>query len=197
MPDSPRTLDDVILCVCDTASASEGGKVSLEEVRDAIGGRAYGPLLFMAGLITMTPVSAVPGVPTLLAFTVVLIAGQMLVGCETVWLPRWLLRLKVKGASLEKGARGARRPAQVLDRLVRPRIPSMTEGLGRKGVALVCIVVGVLTPPLELIPFSTAIPAATITVFGLGLTARDGVVVLVALTAGLTAIGLVAWAVLG
>ena len=148
-------------------------------------------------MMLLTPVSAVPGVPTLLAFTVVLIAGQMLVGSETVWLPRWLLRLKVKGASLEKGARGARRPAQVLDRLVRPRIPGMTEGLGRKGVALVCIVVGVLTPPLELIPFSTAIPAATITVFGLGLTARDGVVVLVALTAGLTAIGLVAWAVLG
>lgn len=196
MSDSPRTLDDVILCVCDAAAASED-KVSLEDIRDAIGGRAYGPLLFMAGLITMTPISAVPGAPTLLAFTVVLIAGQMLVGCETVWLPRWLLRLKVKGASLEKGARSARRPAQFLDRLLRPRIPGMTEGLGRKGVALVCILVGILTPPLELIPFSTAIPAATITVFGLGLTARDGVVVLVALTVGLTAIGLVAWAVLG
>ncbi len=195
MSDSPRTLDDVILCVCATAAAS-GGKVSLEEVRDAIGSRAYGPLLFMAGLITVTPVSAVPGAPTLLAFIVVLIAGQMLVGCETVWLPRWVLRLKVKGAALERGAQGARRPAQFLDRLVRPRITRLTEGAGRRGVALICILVGLLTPPLELIPFSTAIPGATIAIFGLGLTARDGVVVLAALSAGVTAMGLVAWAVL-
>lgn len=102
MSDSPRTLDDVILCVCDTAAAADG-KVSLEELRDAIGGRAHGPLLFAAGLITLTPVSAVPGVPSLLAFAVVLIAGQMLVGCKQVWLPRWLLRLKVRGDRLEKG----------------------------------------------------------------------------------------------
>lgn len=37
----------------------------------------------------------------------------------------------------------------------------------------------------------------TITVFGLGLTARDGAVVLIALTVGLAAIALVGWAVLG
>lgn len=54
-----------------------------------------------------------------------------------------------------------------------------------------------LTPPLELLPFSTAIPAATITVLGLGLTARDGVVILAALSLGLLALGLVGWAVLG
>ena len=196
MSDQPRTLDDVILCVCDTAAASDG-KVSLGEIRDAIGGRAYGPLLFMAGAITMTPVSAVPGVPSILALTVILIAGQMLVGSDQVWLPRWMLRLKVKAASLEKGAQRVRRPAQLVDRLIRPRLLIMTQGAGRKGVAVICILVGLLTPPLELIPFSTAIPATTITVFGLGLTARDGAVVLIALTVGLAAIALVGWAVLG
>ncbi|MDO8901091.1 MAG: exopolysaccharide biosynthesis protein [Phenylobacterium sp.] len=196
MTETPRSLDEVVLCVCEAASAAEG-KITLEEVRDAIGGRAYGPLLFMAGLITMTPVSAVPGVPSILALTVVLIAGQMLVGSDQVWLPRWLLRLKVKGESLEKGARRARKPAQLLDRLVRPRLLAMTQGPGRKGVAVICVLVGLMTPPLELIPFSTAIPAATITVFGLGLTARDGVVVLVALSIGVVAISLVGWAVLG
>ncbi|MDP2215462.1 exopolysaccharide biosynthesis protein [Phenylobacterium sp.] len=196
MTETPRSLDEVVLCVCDAAGAAEG-KITLEEIRDAIGGRAYGPLLFMAGLITMTPVSAVPGVPSILALTVVLIAGQMLAGSDQVWLPRWLLRLKVKGASLEKGAQRARKPAQFLDRLVRPRLLAMTQGPGRKGVAVICVLVGLMTPPLELIPFSTAIPAATITVFGLGLTARDGAVVLVALSIGVAAIGLVGWAVLG
>jgi len=195
MSDQPRTLDDVILCVCDTAAASDG-KVSLGDIRDAIGGRAYGPLLFTAGLITVTPVSAVPGVTSLLAFTVILIAGQMLVGCKQVWLPRWLLRVQVKGASLESGARRARRPAQALDQMLRPRITAMTEGVGRRGVALACIIVGLLTPPLELIPFSTAISGATIAVFGLGLTARDGWVVLLALAAGCASLGLLAWALL-
>ncbi len=163
MTDQPRTLDDVILCVCDTAAASEG-KVSLGEIRDAIGGRAYGPLLFMA--------------------------------CKQVWLPRWLLGLKVPGASLEKGARSARRPAQTLDRMLRPRITGMTEGVGRRGVALACITVGLLTPPLELIPFSTALSGGIIAVFGLGLTARDGWVVLLALAAGGISLSLVAWALL-
>lgn len=122
-----------------------------------IGGRAYGPLLFMAGMITVTPVSAVPGVPGLLAFTVVLIVSQMLVGCEQVWLPRWLLRLQVRSASLEKGARGARRPAQALDQMLRPRIIALTEGVGRRGVALACSTLALLAPPLELTPVSNAL----------------------------------------
>ncbi|MEW6020370.1 MAG: exopolysaccharide biosynthesis protein [Pseudomonadota bacterium] len=56
-----------------------------------------------------------------------------------------------------------------------------------------------MTPLLELIPFSTALSGAVVAVFGLGLTTRDGVLILGALgggALGLAGIGYAAAAVL-
>ena len=159
-------------------------KVSLADVREAIGGRAFGPLLLVAGLITVTPVSAVPGVPTLLGVCVVLIAGQMALGRDQVWLPRWALKLSVKAEKLKKAGRGLVKPARFLDRLVKPRLAFVTEGVGRRAAALACILVGLVTPLLELVPFSTALSGAIIAVFGLGLTSRDGLLIVAALGGG-------------
>ncbi|MFN3514786.1 MAG: exopolysaccharide biosynthesis protein [Phenylobacterium sp.] len=197
MPDAPaRDLAELMDTLAERAKFADP-KISLGEIHEAVGVRAFGPLLFVAGLLTMTPVSGIPGVPSVLGLTVVLIAGQMLIGRDRIWLPGKLLRLKVGASKVEKSANFARKPARFLDRLVRPRLTVLTEGVPRRMVALACVCVGAVTPPLELIPFSTAAPATAITAFGLGLTARDGVVILIALAATAGTAGLVIWRFVG
>ena len=54
------------------------------DICDAVGRRSFAPLLLAASLLGFTPVDAVPGVATLLAIVIVLVAGQVAVGSQSL-----------------------------------------------------------------------------------------------------------------
>jgi hypothetical protein len=191
-----QDLEDLLDELEDVAS-TKGPKVSFGEVYHAIGERSFGPLLLIAGLLGMTPVSAVPGAPTALAVVTILVGGQLLVGRRTFWLPKRLLKLSAGADKLKKTVKVARRPAAFVDRLVRPRLVILTGGVADRIVALVCVLVAVAIPPLELLPLVAFIPATAIAAFGLGLIARDGVLILIAFLASVGTLGLLAKQLLG
>jgi hypothetical protein len=163
------------------AADAAGDEITAREIYDAVEGRTFGPLLLTAGLLGLTPVSAVPTAPTTLATVVALTAGQLLAGRKTLWLPQRLLGLSVGTDKLRTALKLARRPARFVDRLLRPHLQFLISGVGARVVALACMVVAFLTPPLEFLPFATFLPASAITAFGLGLVARDGLLALLAL----------------
>ncbi|MFW5972654.1 MAG: exopolysaccharide biosynthesis protein, partial [Bacteroidota bacterium] len=76
------------------ADAGSGeDEVSLGEIVEALGPRSFGPLLLLAGLITLAPlIGDIPGMPTLMGILVLLVAVQLLLNRKHFWLPRWLLR---------------------------------------------------------------------------------------------------------
>lgn len=118
-----QSLEDLLQDLERTA-AENGPKVAVEDIYHAIGMRSFGPLLFIAGLLAITPISGIPDVPSALGLAVVLIAGQMLIGRDAFWLPKRFLKLKVSADKLGKSAAFARKPARFIDRLARPRRPS-------------------------------------------------------------------------
>ena len=68
--------------------AGEGkDAASVADIQEVIGIRSFGSLLLAAGLIVLTPVGGIPAVPTAMAVVVVLVAGQLLVGLRSFWLP--------------------------------------------------------------------------------------------------------------
>ncbi|WP_280569824.1 exopolysaccharide biosynthesis protein, partial [Chromohalobacter sp. 296-RDG] len=78
-------------------------RVQLDDMLMAVGQGSFGSLLLVPGVITLLPlVGDIPGVPTLMAIWVLLVAGQLLVGRRTFWLPRWLLKRSVSCAKLDK-----------------------------------------------------------------------------------------------
>src|SRR5690606_20136787 len=69
--------------------ATEHDRVTLGAVMEAVGGRSFGPLLLIAGLVTLAPVIGdIPGVPTMMALLVLSIVAQLLFHSEHLWLPR-------------------------------------------------------------------------------------------------------------
>ena len=171
------------------AADGNGPKVSVEQIMDAVGHRSFGPLLLLAGLLGMTPVSAVPGVPSMIALITLLVASQMLIGRDAFWLPKFLLKRTVKADRLQKSVRVAEKPARVVDRLVRPRLQPLTGPVADRVVALVCVILALAVPPLEFLPFVAFVPSAAIATFGLGLIARDGLLVLLAFAISAGALG--------
>jgi hypothetical protein len=186
-----------LLSELDKAANGDGPRVSVQQIMDAVGHRSFGPLLLLAGLLGMTPVSAVPGAPSLIALITLLVASQLLIGRDSFWLPKILLRRSVNADSLHKTVRIAEKPARVVDRMVRPRLEVFTGPVADRLVALVCVILALAVPPLEFLPFVAFIPSAAIATFGLGLLARDGLLVLIAFTISASALAFGAYHLFG
>lgn len=163
------------------SAAQKNDPVTMEEVMDAIGKRSFGPLLLMAGLVVLAPlIGDIPGVPTLTAVFVFLISIQLLFNRSYFWMPRWLLNRSLKAHKVLKAAEKSRRPAKFVDRILQPRLPLFITGPAGYAVAAVCLLISIMLPPMELIPFSANIAGAALTLFGLAYVGRDGLVALLA-----------------
>lgn len=162
-------------------AGDDPARVTLSCMLDAVGRRSFGPLLVLPGLVALSPLSGIPGLPTTIAVMVLLVAGQLLLGRKRIWLPAWLLRRSAPRDKFEKALSVLRPVARITDRLVRRRSSYFTRDLAVRVIALICIAVALGMPVLELIPFASTVAGAAFTAFGLGLMSEDGMLVLVAL----------------
>lgn len=162
--------------------AVEGNRVSVDAILDAVGRRSFGPLLLVAGLVTLAPIIGdIPGVPTLMGIIVLLTAVQLLLRRDHFWLPHWILNRTLSRSKLCKMLKWLRSPARFLDRLTRPRLTVFARGIGSYVIAVACIVVALTMPATEVVLFSANVVGLVLTLFGLALIARDGVLALIAL----------------
>lgn len=144
------------------------GDVSVDEILDAVGTRSFGPVLLVGGLVAVSPLSGIPGVPTTVGVIVVVTGAQVVVGAEHLWLPKWVLSKTVRVRHLRGALTRVRGPARVVGGLLRQRM-------------LVAVAVAVTMPPLEVLPFAATSAGALLSLFGLALTAKDGLLALAGL----------------
>jgi hypothetical protein len=164
-----------------TEAARGRDRVSLGGILEVVGRRSFGPLLLFGGLVALSPVIGdTPGVPTTVGMFVLLITGQLLLGREYVWLPRWLLKRSVAQDTLCKALGWLRKPARYVDRLLRPRLTALTHTVGMYVIASVCVVIAAAMPVMEVVPFVANGAGAALTAFGLALVAHDGLLAIFA-----------------
>lgn len=158
--------------------------LSVAATLDLVGQRSFGPVVVLAGLITLAPlIGDIPGVPTVMGILVSATIGQLLFRRQAIWLPRWLARRHMSRDKLVKGLEWLRPAARFLDRWTRPRLIVMVRRPGLDILALCCIGVALLMPMLELIPFSANLAGLAWMAYGLAMIARDGLIAVVALVA--------------
>ncbi len=174
------------------ADAEKQGErqVSLEDILSHIGRRSFGPVLLLAGLITMVPlVGDIPGVPTLMAVIVALTTVQLLFGREYFWFPSWLLKRSVSSDKLHKAIEWSRKPSRFIDRFLHQRLVTLAEGKANYAIALVCLVIAAAMPLMEVVPFSANGAGIALTAFGLALIAQDGLLSLIAFVSTTATLG--------
>lgn len=170
-------------------------EVTIRELLATVGRRSYGPLLLLIGLFAISPITAVPGLTWFSAVLVFLVAVQMLIGRRTPWLPKGALDRTVSRELVVKGVNAARPWAQRIDKLLKPRLTFLAVQPFVNLIALVCIAAALSMIPLGFIPFAPMIPSLAIVLFGLGMTARDGLVLFLAM-AGVSAAAWYGWPML-
>ncbi|WP_306152286.1 exopolysaccharide biosynthesis protein [Roseovarius sp. MMSF_3281] len=161
--------------------AQSKGPVSLGDVVQRIGPRGFGPLLFLPAIIVVSPLGGIPGVPSLFALVIFMIAAQVLLGRRHIWLPSVLGNRQITADKLLRAIQKARPAARRMDRWLGRRLESLVTRLAKIFAALCVIALCLLVPPLEIIPFAAALPMLAIALVGLAFTARDGILMLVGL----------------
>lgn len=160
---------------------TEADHIEVSTMLELVGFRSFGALLLVPAVIVLSPLSGIPGLPSVMAAVVVLIAAQLLVGRRHFWLPGWVLHRRVPRSKFDKALRFLRPITCWLDKLVKPRLTMLTRGASVYLIALLCIGIAATMVPMELIPFGNSTAGAALTVIGLALIAHDGLLVLVAL----------------
>ena len=169
--------------------AATGERIDVECMMQAVGRSSLGALLLLGGLVTLSPLDIIPGIPTLIALAVLIVCVQLLAGRRQFWLPAWVLRRSIASQRFRRALTWLQKPARFGDRLVRPRLPALTTDAAIKVIALGCIVVALAMPVMEVVPFSANLAGIALTAFGLAVIAHDGLLALVAFAA--TGAGLV------
>jgi hypothetical protein len=181
VPERSAAHPDGLADVLDELSYNVNRESDLKGIRfgvllSAVGRRSYGPLLLLLGLIAVSPLTALPFTTTIVAAITLLIAGQMALGLKRPWLPKRVLDIRVPRKAFFAFLDRARPVVERVDGvLLRERWTFMAVPLFVNLVALCVCAAALITFPLSLIPLAPLAPGVAIVLFGLGMTARDGV----------------------
>jgi len=170
-PSSPSSLADSLkpFLHMRKADITLGDMLDQVEIKDG-----PGPVLLVLTLPVMLPLP--PGFSMVLALPLLLVAPQIVVGRQKVWLPKFLSRRTIKRPALIKVIRRVLPLLKRVEKVVRPRLGFLTRGLGASMVGAACTLIAlVLVLP---IPFANLVPSLAMGAFSIGLTRKDGLFVL-------------------
>ncbi|MDP3740625.1 MAG: exopolysaccharide biosynthesis protein [Hyphomonadaceae bacterium] len=157
---------------------TSGETVTLGQLMGIVERRSFGAVILLLGLIAVSPLTIVPGATWAVAAATLLFSVQLLFGLKHPMMSRKLFDLKMPRPALETFVKTTRNLAHVADKLTAPRLGFLTRPPFVIGVALVCTIAALVTFPLGLIPLGPVLPGISILLMGIGLTARDGVFLL-------------------
>jgi len=168
----------------------DGEDSNLRDIVRSMGHRAFGPVMVLCGLFLMTPLGAIPGLPVAFGLINIAFAVQLLARRAYPWVPDILAKVRVPYARVAKVHAKVTPALAKIDNIISPRLAWATQGPMLVLAALVAILLSAAMIPLGIIPFGVVPAAAILGLMGLALIARDGILMLIALTISL---GLFGW----
>lgn len=152
----------------------------LGDLIDALDERAFGFLLLLLALPCCLPFVYL--LPQIVALPMLALAAQLALGREHPWLPKKLHDRDFNVPDFQKVVRRSERYLGWFERVARPRLAGVTDGLGARivGGLLLIPTASILVP----LPSTNTIPGIGVAIAALGLIERDGVLVILGLVIG-------------
>jgi hypothetical protein len=179
---SGRRLADVLTDIANDRSRTT---INIADLRDAMGDRAFGALLFVFAVPNVLTVGA-PGVSTVLGAPLLFLALQMVLGLDAPWIPGFVARRSMRQQSFARAAGVAVPWIRRVERLLRPRLGIIARGPVERLIGVVCAILAVVL--MLPIPFGNLPPAVAICILALAMLEEDGLATLVGLVAAGVAI---------
>lgn len=161
--------------------AGEGQEVRIGEILAHVGPRSYGPMLLAPSLMVVSPLSAIPGFSSLIAVCIMLVAGQMLIGRSSPWLPGFVVNRGIGRHRLRTIGKWFGKAGERVDRVVGPRLEFLTMGPFARLIAAICMLMAATVPFLELLPTASSVIGVVVALYALALSTHDGLLTIAAL----------------
>ncbi|MEM7781898.1 MAG: exopolysaccharide biosynthesis protein [Planctomycetota bacterium] len=188
--ESPKRLSDILDHFVETTEGKE--KVTIGDLLDSLSSRSHGPMLLFPAIIAVSPIGMIPGMSVVTGTLIVLIATQMMFFSSRPWIPKRLANFEFTREKLKSGSEKTKRWVKWIEKAIFRRLQFFTTGIAIYPVAMICILLAISFYPLAFVPFGVFLPGCAIAMFALGLTAQDGLLVILGFLMTVTA-GTVVW----
>lgn len=180
-PDEADTVPFSLTGIFDqlAEAARDSDTLTLDTLLGTFGRRGLGVMLLLPCLLIILPPGLIPGVPAVLALLMIFIAAHMIAGRRQLWLPERIARVELPAAPIRKGLTRMRPYARRVDGWMGTRFAWFAESrFAHETVAVVTIFLSLLILTLGFLPGLPALLALAILVFALGLSFRNGLLIL-------------------
>ena len=188
-PDARRRLSEMLAAI---ANDPDRDWITVADVRDAVGDRAFGALMFVFAAPNVLPVN-MPGVSAVLGLPLLFLALQLMFGVAVPWLPKALVQRTMRRQAFARVMRHAVPWIRRAERLLRPRLTALASGPFERVIGLACVLLAVVL--ILPVPFANVGPAFAVCVLAFALLERDGLATLAGLVIGAASVA-VAWGVI-
>jgi hypothetical protein len=179
----PERTSEVLQDLAD----GDSERVTFREILTQLRHRAFGFTLLIFALPCCLPMP--PGIPTICGVAIVIIALNLIGARQRLWLPGAIADKSVARADLKRMVDRMTPYLARLERICKPRLAIVTEPVGKILIGIVIFVLGaVMILP---IPFLGNMPPGfAASVIAIGMTERDGLIVLIGTLVSVAAIAL-------
>jgi hypothetical protein len=185
----PRRLSEILT---DIANDPGRERIAIADIRDAMGDRAFGAMMFVFAAPNTLPVNA-PGVSVVLGIPLLFLSLQLMFGFAVPWLPQALVQTTVTRPRFARVMNVVVPWMRRAERLSKPRWPLLTMGLAERVIGLACVVLSVVL--ILPVPFGNMGPGIAVCILAFALLERDGKATLTGLAVAAVALVL-AWGVI-
>ncbi|MDP8916111.1 MAG: exopolysaccharide biosynthesis protein [Pseudomonadota bacterium] len=172
-------------------AAAPEERLSVHQVVEAFGERAFGALMLFVGLLNLIPWP--PGGTTLFGAPLLFITAQLAMGREVLWLPKCICRISFDRTNFARGLKRILPALEKVERLTKPRAALFIGTVAERLIGVAALLLScVLVLPIWGGNFA---PAVAICIFAVALVQRDGVVAIagwVAVAVSVTVLALAA-----
>ena len=189
-PTRPRRLSDVL-----TDIATDPGRefITVADIRDAMGDRAFGAMMFVFAAPNALPVNML-GISAVLGVPLLFLSLQFMLGFAVPWLPQALVQRRLQRAKFARVMGHVIPWIRRAERLLRPRLAFMVARPVERAMGLLGVVLSVVL--ILPIPLGNVPPAVAFCVLSLGLLERDGVAVAIGFIGGVASVVLASGVIL-
>jgi hypothetical protein len=166
-------------------AVGEGERVTFRDILSGLRHRVFGFTLLIFALPCCLPMP--PGIPTVCGIAIVIIALNLIAARQRLWLPNAIAGKSVARADLTRMVERWAPHLDRLERICKPRLTIVTEPVGKVLIGIVVLVLGFIM--ILPIPFlGNMPPGLAASLIAIGMTERDGLIVLIGLLVSIIAI---------
>jgi hypothetical protein len=185
----PRRLSEILT---DIANDPARERIAIADIRDAMGDRAFGALMFVFAAPNTLPVNA-PGVSVVLGIPLLFLSLQLMLGFAVPWLPKSVVQATITRQRFAKAMNVIVPWMRRAEKLSKPRWSLLAEGFAERVIGLVCVVLSVVL--ILPVPFGNMGPGIAVCALAFALLERDGKATLTGIAASAVAL-VFAWGVI-